>query len=424
MSRKIFLIVIFVIFLTLTGRMETADYKVSISYVNIWVKATDDQGKPVNDLSRQDLSLLEDGKPVEAECFELVNYSGGENEEDPFAEFKTDQPAEQADTPKKFVLFLDLLNTTQGELRFLEPQVQDFVNHTIDVSNEVMLASLLPNRKLGVLVPFTRNHQRVADLISKAPGNQSRDMRVTRNETDLMNMIHDRQQGSQNFSDPLTFFKELYGLVHVLAKEEKEQGLFTLRALRTFADYLSAADLGEHTVIVYISGGIQSEPGREYYAIVDEAMKVYDAGLKGETPDQVIFKEEVDWDVVNEIKNTAWYLNRLNVTLYSIDARGLVSGVRDISHENPMGFPSGLDFFSAHSHQESLGALAGETGGLAFVGSQNFKESFSKMIQDLNHQYLLCYRAPDHKKEGVFHKIQVVSKRPRVNLRYRKGYIG
>lgn len=424
MSRKVFLIVFLVTSLALIRRMETADYRLNISYVNVWVKATDHSGRPINDLSRHELSLLEDGKPVDPECFELAKYSGGEDEEDPFAEFKNDQSEEQTDNPKKFVLFLDLLNTTQGELSHLEPKIQDFVSRTIDGSNEVMLATLLPNRKLGVLVPFTRNHQRVADLITKAPGNEARDMKIMHNESDLMNMIHDRQQGNQNFSDPLTFYKELYGFVHVLAKEEKEQGLFTLHALRGFADYLAAADLGEHTVIVYISGGIQSEPGQEYYAIVDKAMKVYDAGLKGEGPDQVLFKEEVDWDVVNEIKNTAWYLNRLNVTLYSIDARGLVSGVRDYSQNNPMGFPAGLDYFGAHSHQESLGTLASETGGLAFIGSQNFSESFSKMVEDLNQQYLLCYRAPEHKKPGEFHKIEVVSSRQGVNLRYRKGYIG
>ena len=177
-------------------------------------------------------------------------------------------------------------------------------------------------------------------------------------------------------------------------------------------------------MIVYISGGIQAEPGREYYSIVDKAMKMYDAGMKGEGPDQVLFKEEVDWDIVNEIKNTAWYLNRLNVTLYSIDARGLVSGTRDNTQENSMGFSSSLDYFGAHSHQEALGALAGETGGLAFVGTQNFTESFSKMIEDLNQQYLLCYRAPEHKDLGKFHKIEVVSKRQGINLRYRKGYIG
>lgn len=434
MPRKVFFLALLVLFIAVVSCwMESADYSVNISYVNVWVKATDKHGAPVPDLSQKDLAIKEDGKLVSSECFEYVQYDGKDQQaetDDPFAEFRNPTPSipessgNSADASKKFVLFLDLLNTTQGEMRFIQPKLQDFLTHTVDDASDVMLAVLLPNRKLGILVPFTRNHEVVADVLYKANGNQARDWSVVRNESDLMEVIRDWQQGSKNFSSPLDFYRQLYGMIHVLAKEEKEQGLFTLHALRNFGDYLSSADLGDHTVIVYVSGGFTTEPGREYYSLVDEAMKVYLADPKSQEPDQVIESADQDQDVINEIKDTAWYLNRLNVTLYSIDTRGFVSGVQDISQQNPLKLTGGRDYFATRSHQEALSALANETGGMAFIGQQNFKQTLSEMIQDLNHQYLLCYRAPDHTKHGEYHSIQVVSKRPGVNLRYRKGYLG
>src|SRR4029077_13940887 len=136
--------------------------------------------------------------------------------------------------------------------------------------------------------------------------------------------------------------------------------------------YRASTDLGDHTVIVYVSGGFTTDPGREYYSIVDTAMSGYMSDPKSEEGNQVIQNEERDNDVINDIKNTAWYLNRLNVALYSIDARGMVTPGQDISHSDSMRLAGGRDFFASRSHQEALNDLASETGGVAFVGSQNY----------------------------------------------------
>jgi len=428
MQRKLPLFILLgLAFVAVAYWIESVDYSISISYVNVWVKATDGKGQPITDLAPEDLTISEDGQAVPSECFEQIKYDLQPVDDDPFAEFRNADPpvrGPEQESPKKFALFLDLLNTTQGEIKNIEPTIQNFVTHLVHENNDVMLAALLPNRKMGILVPFTKNHQFIADTILKAPGNQIRDAQTSRNEDELINVIRDWEQGSRNFAGPLDFYRQLYGMIHVLAKEEKEQGLYTLSALRSFGDYLSTADLGDHTVIVYVSGGFTTDPGREYYAIVDESMKKYLADPKTQEADQLVESPEQDNDVINDLRNTAWYLNRLNVTLYSIDARGLVSGVQDISQQNSLRLTSGRDFFATHSQQESLSSLAQETGGVAFIGQQNYPSCFNKMVDDLNHQYLLCYRAPDHKKKGEYHTIKVVSKRPGIKLRYRRGYLG
>ena len=423
MKQKTFVFATFVFCLcAFNDWIEPVEYDVTVSYVNVWIKATDGKGKAIQDLSVKDFVIKEDGKTVQPECFEQVKYSV--STQDPFEEFREDSLEEENhNSSKKFVVFLDMFNTTMGELRYLQPEIEDFLLGSIDDDNDVMLAGLLPNRKMGILVPFTQNHEEIADVIRRSPGNQTRDTKVQRNEQQLLSMIRDWEQAGRDVDSPADFYRRAVGMIRVLSQEEREQGMFTLKALRSFSDYLSTSDLGDHTVIVFVSGGFNTEPGRQYYTLLDAAMRRYLADPKIQEPDVVVYNPEQDFTIINEIRATAWYLNRLNVTLYSIDARGLVRSGVDASQENTLNLVGGVDFFAARSHQEALSFLASHTGGLAFTGSQNYEDCFARMVKDLDHQYLVCYRAPEHKKRGKFHKIEVATKRPGIRLRYRNGYV-
>jgi VWFA-related protein len=418
-------------FLAFTTGASDIEYDVSISLVNVWVKVTNGKGEPLPGLTSNDFKVLEDGKQVSIECFDEIQYKP--SSEDPFAFFQEEQASEKTEEPadsKKFIIFLDLLNTTTAELKFMTKGIQDFLLHNIADNDEVMLAALMPNRKLGVLVPFTDNHQFVADLIAKAPANQSRDNDVIQNERQLMQSIRTWESTNstglnvlaQTGSTPVDFYRQVSQTIRLMAADEKAQGMFTLKAIRSFGDYLTQRDLGSHTLIIYIGGGFTIEPGVRYERIAEEAMNKYLVEARAQIPEQITNFHEQDPDLITEIRNTTWYLNRLNLTLYTLDSRGLVSGGQDISQFEMTDIPAGKDFFGVRGHQEALQFLADHTGGLAFTGSQNIGGSFAGILKDLNHQYLICYRAPNHKKKGQYHKIEVTSTKSDVKLRYRKGY--
>jgi VWFA-related protein len=82
-----------------------------------------------------------------------------------------------------------------------------------------------------------------------------------------------------------------------------------------------------------------------------------------------------------------------------------------------------LDINLIKDYQDSLSEMAEETGGTSFQNSQNFKFGLDSILDDISHQYLVCYRSPDHKKVDKYHSIKVVSKKPGLKLRYRKGYV-
>ena len=71
--------------------------------------------------------------------------------------------------------------------------------------------------------------------------------------------------------------------------------------------------------------------------------------------------------------------------------------------------------------QDGLRALAQETGGIAAVNRNDFKGIFDQIVQENSTYYVLGYYAPNERRDGKFHKIEVKVKRPGVTVRTRRG---
>jgi VWFA-related protein len=114
-------------------------------------------------------------------------------------------------------------------------------------------------------------------------------------------------------------------------------------------------------------------------------------------------------------------MTKSNITIYSINTRGIYSGESDPRHEDYWFVTN--DPTVQMDYQDSLASIATETGGLSFLNTSNFAKAFDGIVSDLNHQYLICYRPPDHKNRGEYHNIRVTCSRKDVHLRYRQGYV-
>ena len=141
-----------------------------------------------------------------------------------------------------------------------------------------------------------------------------------------------------------------------------------------------------------------------------------------EDPELAIYHKTPNFELAKEVRNSIGKLNRLNVTLYTINTRGLLLTDTDFSRKDRL--PQGAkDWQTARDFQDSLVQIAEETGGVSFYNSQNFTHGFHQVLRDLDHQYLLCYRASEHKKKGEYHRIKVSCKKPGVHMRHRNGYV-
>jgi VWFA-related protein len=293
---------------------------------------------------------------------------------------------------QKFVIFLDLYNTTPLEYSRIKPPLLEFIHSLYGTNHQVMVAALMPTKKLGVICPFTADMTRVRILLGKATANPKRDVMMERKYDELFRVFESRERENEGEQ-----FHHVAHEVETLANQERSESMFSLNALENFAGYLTNVNRRERIVMLLVSGGFSRDPGRRFYEVVDRlALRT----LNNDPLKMMAFKRS-NFDFENEVQKAVGKLSRSNVTIYTVDTRGPLR---------------------RKEYQDSLIEIADETGGLSFYNSLNFKEGFSRIIQDLNHQYVICYNPLPGSKSAAYHKIKVISRRSNVHLRYRNGY--
>jgi VWFA-related protein len=429
------------------------DYEVAVTTVNVWVKVVDSAGNPVQGMKKEEFEIFEDGKKMNSECFEEAAISSLEDSGQSVQGSSSTSIAGQ-NISRRFVLFLDLFNTTHVEFERVRPNMDEFLDQISKLNWEVMLVAYLPSGKLGVISPFTHDFVRIRALLDQAKGNFQRDQRIARNESEILDTLSviqaqkdapDQDQSDNGIEELTTtttrsdrttststnitrhYFQlavgNAYRQAQNFASQEKQASEHSFGALESFGDYFSTRLTSkDHTVILFVSGGINVDPGRHYYDLINSFVS-----RQGENLNTVDFSalytgsiRENNFDLKEQIQKAIGKLNRYNMTFYAINTRGVVGSGPDITKMDSAN--SQIDFDLTRDYQDSLSQIAQETGGLSFQNSQNFKVGFDTVLTDLNHQYLLCYRPPDHKKQGQYHSIKIVSKRVGVNLRHRLGY--
>jgi len=168
-----------------------------------------------------------------------------------------------------------------------------------------------------------------------------------------------------------------------------------LRGLKTICDNL--VSIQEHKAVLYFSSGL----------------------TRSGTDNQV------------ELRAAENACSRANTSLNPVDARGLVAivpgGNGRSGSRGGVGAFSGRNVASQFSQlfaaQETLQALAADTGGTAFTDSNDFGEAFDKVEKDISSYYILGYSSSNPKLDGQFRKIEVKLKaKIDAKLTAREGY--
>ena len=125
-----------------------------------------------------------------------------------------------------------------------------------------------------------------------------------------------------------------------------------------------------------------------------------------------------DADLARELGEMTRQANRANVTVYTIDPRGLV-GMGDIDEQVD---PQQWSEFVRKS-QDSLRVIAEETGGLAVVNQNDFSKALKRIDAETSDYYVLGYysKNPDATKRR--RQIDVKVTRKGAQVWYRKEYV-
>ncbi len=162
--------------------------------------------------------------------------------------------------------------------------------------------------------------------------------------------------------------------------------------------------------------------------------------IRGRRKAIVYFSEGIDYNIYDFNKREATTIQermrdviaaatRSNVSIYSIDPRGLTS-LADESINVSGGFPDdpslnlSLQSFqdSLRISQDSLRSLSEETGGFAAVNQNDFSSAFQRVVQDNSSYYVLGYYPKNERRDGRFRRIEVKVKQPGLEVRSRRGY--
>jgi VWFA-related protein len=121
---------------------------------------------------------------------------------------------------------------------------------------------------------------------------------------------------------------------------------------------------------------------------------------------------------------------KANVSIYPVDTRGLESfppgGQAQSASLHGQSAYSGAsvlnDLNSNAASQETLYTLAEDTGGKAFMDSNDFSGVFSQVQKDSSVYYVLGFTSTNHLQDGHFRRLKVQVNRPDVKIEARAGY--
>ena len=363
-------------------------FKVEVNYVEIDANVTDGQGNFVRTLTKDDFQIFEDGKPQTLTVFSMVNIPIERVDPPLFSKTAIVPDVVSNRDPfegRVFVLVLDDLNTRFSRTARTRAAARQFVEHYVGANDIVAVVNTSGFSKSSQ--NFTNNRQLALKAIDASMGNKAE----SSTEAQLQDYYVNRDtpgmtsNANANFNDLMRF----------------NNARNSLRTLKNVADYM-AGMRGRRKAVVYFSEGIN-------YDVVDPINNKYAT------------------DVQHEMNDVIAAATRGNVNVYSVDPRGVTTGMEDaieiggLPVDNSIS-PTMLTDEMRIEH-DSLRVVADQTGGFAILNQNDFRNAFSRILEDNSSYYVLGFYPTNEKRDGRFRNVQVKVLKPGLTVHSRKGYV-
>jgi VWFA-related protein len=421
-----------------------ATIKVNTRLVQFDVVVTDSQGRPVKDLTAADFTVLQDGQPQTVRAFEVHSPATVEKTAVASAGAAklvsaalptntfTNVPTKAPQSSWTIILF-DLLNTGVSDQAYARNQLLQLLKA---VPRGEPVALFVLTRNLEMLQGFTRDPGellRQAEMLDPSKSQLLTTMvereRTISSITSTAEMATSAPQSPSGAGgiDTSSFVaaqvaRLSQGYNDHEAFRTTDRAIFTLEAMRGIARAVSGYPGRKN--LVWLSGSfpVQIEPDP---ASTDP------------------FRNERGFE--NEIRTTSSLLATSRVAVYPVDVRGLQSQGIDISVETaanqimrnavPDGAggivatsPSTLatsitaQSVSLSNDRATMKTIAEQTGGEAFVNTNDLKRVINRSLDDGSTYYTLAYTPPKEDAGGGYRRVVVKIPNKGLKLAYRRGY--
>jgi VWFA-related protein len=363
----------------------------SSDLVRIDVEVTDRSGKPVKGLRADQFSITDNGQGQKISIFSYQDIEAVESavasDVKPMV-IPVDSPTaaaaqaagEQARDRRLMVLFFDLTSMATDDVLRAHDAADKFVKQQMTKADLVAVVTFSSN--LRVLANFTNDHatleKAIAQIVPGAASTLDNPLYAA-----AQNGEYDVQQDNgAAFTPDETEF-------NVFNTDQK------LEAVESLANVLEVIP-GRKSVIEFTGGITQTgeENRTQLRAATDAA-------------------------------------NRADVSIYSIDARGLFASVPggDVTADAATGtsmFTGAAVYKQTDQREDSrdtLATLSTDTGGKAFFDLGDLSDALPKVQQDNSGYYLIgYYLGSSVKHDGSWRAIRVKVNAPGIHIRYRNGY--
>ncbi len=368
-----------------------ATIRSTVSLVEIDVQIINRDGKPVKGLKQEQFTVTEDGKPQKISTFEYNDIeeveTAGKGDEAPIT-----VPLGTVTTPEEIkavvrdhrmiVLFFDLTSLQAEDLLRSTRAAQKYLQEQMTPADLVAVAAF--GNTLKVVANFTNDRELLKQSVDAiVPGHEAALSQLA----DAAAAADGETQVSEDTGAAFTADDTEFNIFNTDRK---------LAAVEALCEVLEGIP-GKKSIIQFTSGITQTgeENRSELIAATNSA-------------------------------------NRSNVSIYSVDSRGLLTatpgGDASVGASGGNAMFNGATVISqSQSRQDSrdtLATLAGDTGGRTFFDVGDFGKAFQSVQNDTSGYYLVGYYSTNAANDGAWRRVHVkIDPLPAgVRVRAREGY--
>ncbi|HWZ96967.1 MAG TPA: VWA domain-containing protein [Candidatus Dormibacteraeota bacterium] len=415
-----------------TAPQESTVLRSTTRFVQISVIVQDGKGQPVIGLKREDFRLYDEGKLQDIATF-VSEAPPAEQKADslPFNIFtnRFDRLGRAPSTAT--VILFDALNTQPQDQSSVRLQILGFLK---ELRPEDRVAIYALTTQLQILQDFTQDSSMLVNAVQRfLPKSTAALDASSVEQVDLVGMT-----GNPYWGDLQNAINR--GNAVLSDRKTLNRVEMTTSALEAIGNHI--ASVSGRKNLIWVSGGFPFQLGladlnsSEASSLGSLAPALPSAAQAqgpsaGSTAATRAAEEGGQFAPIqresrtfqDEILRATKTLNRANVAVYPVDAKGVtVEGTTDVSTRETSTHAGSSEFFARRNNWDTLNETAERTGGIAFYGSNDVTSAMRKASDDGRYAYTLGFYPSHGKWDGKFRDVKVKVSVSGAKLRYRKGY--
>jgi len=400
-------------------------FRTTTRLVQVDVVVTDKQGRPIPGLTQADFAVLQDGKPQQVRVFEPHSASSqAAGSASAIASAPKLPPNTYSNHPNDAtadswtIVLFDLLNTPTADQEFARKQLLDMLRST---PKGQPIALYLLTSKLAMVQGFTDDPDKLMKSAENLRPNRSH---VLTTEAERQHTQGQVAYAAAELTESAPTSPDSPIMQQMTQGKLQQQQDLEAFQIGDRANFTLAA-------LESLSRAMSGYPGRKNLI-----------WLSASFPAQLLAdpkQENQPWrnsaNYQSVLASAGALLAKSRIAVYPVDVRGLQGRGVDISNSATeagnwtasQNSPNYGDLLASQTaaysdERATMKQVAEQTGGEAFLGTNNLKRAMQRSMEDGATYYTLAYTPDKVDPQTAFHRIEVKVNHPDTKLAYRHGY--